>query len=211
MPSGLPDRICPFTSPHLTAGHAGLGFNTLVLSNCAGSSDWIECLIDPQSPPHLLERSVNIWFAQRLADRMLVKWALGAQPGIKAIVARAVQPHLAVPRVLLPDVMCRFWRLYLTAFGPENRFNGFDRPASLSGLNAGATDYFTIESVVEIVRPRLQLTAPSQFLGSDDDSSEASDPAFASCATETLNAKSGRRGEKSLHAGRRTPLRNPAC
>jgi hypothetical protein len=152
--------------------------STLVLSNCAGSSDWIECLIDRQSPPHLLERNVNIWVAQRLADRMLVKWALGAQPGIKAIVARAVQPHLAVPRVLLPDVMCRFWRLYLTAFGPENRFNGFDRPASLSGLNAGATDYFTIESVVEIVRPRLQLTAPSQFLGSDDDSSEASDPSL---------------------------------
>ena len=154
--------------------------NTVVLSNCAGSPDWIECLIDQRSPPHVLERDVNIWFAQRLDDREAVEWALGAQPMIKAIVARAARSHLAVSRVPLPEAMYRFWRLYVAAFDGENGFRGFDRLALQPGLKAGATDYFTIESVVEITRPRLQLTAPSfggfrSFRELQNDHAEASE------------------------------------
>ena len=153
--------------------------NTMVLSNSAGSPDWIECLIDQRSPD-LLERDANIWFARRLADRTAVEWALSAQPTIKAIVARAARSHLVVSRVNLPEAMYRFWRLYVAAFGGENGFDGFDRLALRPGLKAGATDYFTIESVVEITRPRLQLTATSfrgfrSFRGLHDDHAEASE------------------------------------
>jgi hypothetical protein len=150
--------------------------NTAVLSNCAGSPDWIECLIDKNLPPHLLERDANIWFAQRLADRAAVKWALGAPPTIKAIVARAVQSRLAVSPVPLLDVMYRFWRLYVTAFGKGNGSDGFDRLGLRAGLRATMPDYFTIEGVVEIVRPRLQLAAPWPSFGLLRSGEEPSEP-----------------------------------
>jgi hypothetical protein len=46
--------------------------NATALSNCAGSPDWIECLIDKNSPPYLRERDANLWYAQRLADQAAV-------------------------------------------------------------------------------------------------------------------------------------------
>lgn len=108
--------------------------NTAVLSNCAGSPDWIECLIDRNSPPYLLERDAHEWLTQRLADRAAATWALAAPPTIKVIVAKAAQSHLAVSRVPLSDVMYRFWRLYSTAFGRGNGSEGFDRLALRAGL-----------------------------------------------------------------------------
>ena len=152
--------------------------NTAVLSNGAGSPDWIECLIDKNLPSHLLERDANIWFAQRLADRAAAKWALGAPPTIKAIVARAAQSRLAVSQVPLSDVMYRFWRLYITAFGRGNGSDGLDRLALRASLRAATPDYFTIEGVVEIVRPRLRLTAPLPSFGLLGDREEPTEPSI---------------------------------
>jgi hypothetical protein len=105
-----------------------------------------------------------------------VKWALGAPPTIKAIVARAARSHLAVSRVPLSEVMSRFWRLYVTALGRANASDGLDRLALRAGLRAATPDYFTIEGVVEIVRPRLQLAAPWPSFGLPGDGEEPSEP-----------------------------------
>jgi NAD-dependent SIR2 family protein deacetylase len=139
--------------------------NTAVLSNCAGSPDWIECLIDRSSAPYLLERDASVWLAQKLANRAAATWALATPPTIKAIVARAAQSHLVASRAPLSDVMYRFWRLYVTAFGRGNGSVVFDRLALRAGLRAATPDYFTIEGVVEVVRPRLQLAAPLPSFG----------------------------------------------
>jgi hypothetical protein len=152
--------------------------NTVVLSSCAGSPDWIDCLMDQQSPPHLLEHDANIWLAGRLDDRATVKWALGAKPSVKAIVARAARARLAVSQDPLSDVICRFWRLYIDAFGKEIDSSGLHRVALRAGLSTSMPDYFTIEEVVEIVRPRLQLAMPWSRPGSNDDSSLAGEPSL---------------------------------
>jgi hypothetical protein len=150
--------------------------NTAVLSNCAGSPNWIECLIDKNSPPHLLERDANVWFAQGLADLAAATWALGAPPTIKAIVVQVAKSRLAVSQVPLPDVMHQFWRLYVTAFGGKTGSEGLDRLGLRASLRAATADYFTIESVVEIVRPRLQLAVPFASLGFVEDGQEPSGP-----------------------------------
>jgi len=151
--------------------------NTAVLSNCASSPDWIECLIDRSSPPYLLERDGNVWFAERLADPAAATWALRATPTIKAIVARAAQTRLATSPAPLSVGIFRFWRLFVATFsdggGGQDRF---DRLAALSGLRGSAADYFTIEGVVEIVRPRLQLAATWPSLAPDGDRQEPSEP-----------------------------------
>jgi NAD-dependent SIR2 family protein deacetylase len=152
--------------------------NTAILSNSAGSPEWIECLIDKLSPPHLLERDINIWFAQRLADRAAVKWALGAPPTIKAIIARAAQSGLAVPQVPLSDVMYRFWRLYVTALGKGNGSDGLDQLALRAGIRATTPDYFTIEGIVEIVRPRPKLAAPWPSFGLLGNGEEPGEPSI---------------------------------
>jgi hypothetical protein len=163
--------------------------NATVLSDCAGSPDWIECLIDKNSPPYLRERDANPWYAQRLADQAAVKWALGAPPSMKEIVARAAQSHLAVSRVSLPHVMRQFWRLYVAAFSTENGSDGLDRLAVRAGIRAATSDYFTIEGVVQIIQPRLRLTAPWRSFGFPGGGSESPEPSLRDLCDVTFECQ----------------------
>jgi NAD-dependent SIR2 family protein deacetylase len=164
--------------------------NTAVLSNCASSPDWIECLIDSNSPPYLLERDASVWLAEGLADPAAVKWALGAPPTIKAIISRAAQSRLAVSSSPLSNAMYRFWRLFVVAFSDngsgEDRLHGL---GTFSAVRASAADYFTIEGVVEIVRPRLQLAAPWPSLALDGDRPQPSEPTLRDLCSLSFESK----------------------
>jgi virulence-associated protein E len=72
MPSGLPDRICPLPSPHLTAGHAGLGFNNLGLLR-----DWVR---DSLGMVLLLTRVNGVGIARHRLNRLFVNYFPGELP-----------------------------------------------------------------------------------------------------------------------------------
>jgi NAD-dependent SIR2 family protein deacetylase len=130
--------------------------STTVLSSRAAFFDWVDCLIDTQSSPPLSDRDALIWLEHRLADRDLVRWAIEAAGSIKAVIARAAAMHLATPKQPVPDLFRKYWRVYAATYSDRSPGNQFDW-LEVRRKVTGAHDYFTIEAVTQLVRPRLQL------------------------------------------------------
>ncbi len=151
-----------------SAARAKAGFlaramaNVSVLSEFAGSPDWIEALIETRSPPQLDDRDALVWLGKRLNDFETARWALKVKAlSLRGVIARAVRRHLALEKGELQKPLNQYWHLYIAAFFPDESLSGGTHRLTVPiKLSSRVTDYSLVQSVVEVVRPRLQMRPP---------------------------------------------------
>lgn len=153
--------------------------NSMVLSGRATSPDWIECLIDLEARPRLADRDALIWLEHRLAAPPMTQWALNAIASIKPIIARAAAVRLSVSREPVAPLFYKYWRLYIDAFSANGRqFSDVDRWTMRGRAQPEVADYFRIEAVAEVVRPRLELRAPWERFTAFEPEAEPEEPSL---------------------------------